>query len=156
MVTCKQKRFRKSNYYICENGAVWNKKLKIFMKESTCRIGYKRVWLTISGIRKPYSVHRLVAECFILNKKNRPCVNHKDGDKSNNKRSNLEWCTHKENTNHAIKTGLISKRKPSLKGEMFFFLSTVFTQDEIAVTFETSQSNISQLIKSYSERENKR
>lgn len=58
-----------------------------------------------------FSVHRLVAEAFIDNPNNYPCVNHIDSNRTNNKVDNLEWCTHKENTQWALKTGRFDNMK---------------------------------------------
>lgn len=68
--------------------------------------GYLYVSLSKDGKVKRFKVNRLVAEAFIDNPYNLPITNHKDGDKTNNCVSNLEWCTHSENLSHAYKIGL--------------------------------------------------
>lgn len=55
---------------------------------------------------KKVRLHRLLAENFIPNPLNLPCVNHKDGDKLNNSLDNLEWVSHSGNAKHAYSTGL--------------------------------------------------
>lgn len=77
-----------------------NKNLK-----SSCK-DYPRNILVKDGKNKSLFVHKLVAIEFIENKKNKPQVNHIDGNKLNNHYSNLEWCTRSENQIHAYKTGL--------------------------------------------------
>ena len=63
--------------------------------------GYHQIHLRINKKLKVYYIHRLVAECFILNPENKPEVNHKDGIKTNNDISNLEWVTRSENERHS-------------------------------------------------------
>lgn len=67
---------------------------------------YLRIKLHKDGFSKGFYIHRLVALMFIPNPENKPCVNHKDGDKLNNHYTNLEWCTDAENNRHASLMGL--------------------------------------------------
>ena len=62
--------------------------------------GYWYVGLNKNGKSERKAVHRLVAEHFIPNPDNKPCVNHKDEVKTNNHVDNLEWLTYKENSNY--------------------------------------------------------
>lgn len=71
--------------------------------------GYYKIELMKEHKRRTYKLHRLIAIAFIPNPLKKPYINHIDGNKLNNSISNLEWCTQKENMNHAYKTGLIPK-----------------------------------------------
>ncbi|BBK61872.1 hypothetical protein A9CBEGH2_08120 [Amedibacterium intestinale] len=72
--------------------------------------GYKFVCLRKNGINKNVMIHRLVAETFIPNPNNYPCVNHIDGNKQNNCVENLEWCSYSDNLKHAVKIGLVENQ----------------------------------------------
>lgn len=74
--------------------------------------GYLRIALAREGVQKNFMVHRLVASAFIANDNEKPEVNHKDGDKKNNRVDNLEWVTTSENLIHAYETGL---KSPTVK-----------------------------------------
>ena len=77
--------------------------------KQSIRHGYYIVSLWKNGKGKTYSVHRLVAEAFIDNPDNLPCVNHKDENKQNNVVSNLEWCTHEYNNTYGTRIERCSK-----------------------------------------------
>lgn len=72
--------------------------------------GYVNVMLRHDGKSINHNVHRLVAEAFIPNKNPEyDCINHKDGDKTNNCVENLEWCNHSLNCLHAYDNGMSKK-----------------------------------------------
>lgn len=70
------------------------------------KYGYPHVMLSKNGIQKCYKVHRLVADVFIPNPDQKPEVNHKNANKSDNRVENLEWRTTFENYAHARDMGL--------------------------------------------------
>lgn len=75
------------------------------------KTGYETVNLYKGGKCARYYVHRLVAETFLENPSGFTDVNHKDGDKQNNKLSNLEWVTRSENKIHSFRTGIAKTTK---------------------------------------------
>lgn len=100
------------DYLVSSYGRVKGKSGKI-LKQSKKKEGYLQV--TLCNIsRKSALVHILVAEAFIPNPSQKPCVNHIDGDKTNNNISNLEYVTISENTLHAYKLGLCKINRPLL------------------------------------------
>jgi hypothetical protein len=87
------------------------------LKPSISKKGYHSVELIKNKKGVKIAIHRLVAIAFIPNPENKPEVNHKDLDKSNNHVDNLEWCTHVENMRHANENGRMYTLNPK-KGEM--------------------------------------
>jgi len=92
--------YKNNKYFISNYGRLKNNDR--ISKISKHHSGY--CMITIN--KKCYQLHRMVAEKFIDNPNNYDKVNHINGDKSDNKYSNLEWCTNSHNINHAIDTGL--------------------------------------------------
>lgn len=112
-------------------------------------LGYHKVSLSKDRIEKQHFVHRLVAIAFIPNTHNKPQVNHIDGNKSNNKLSNLEWCSSLENINHAINTSLresgIGTSNPSSKlsdGEVLEIYKSIEPISKIASNFKVHRCTI--------------
>lgn len=106
-------------YWVSEYGNVYRASFCKIYKKGSCKrrefkgkilkvnlagLGYKTSWVDDKAVYH----HRLVAEHFLDTEPNE-CVNHIDGNKSNNHYTNLEWCTFKQNGEHASKNGLINK-----------------------------------------------
>lgn len=77
------------------------------LKISIEKDGYEYITLLGNkGATKSFFIHRLVVHAFMTNLNDLPQINHKDGNKTNNKVDNLEWLTAKQNVRHALRTGL--------------------------------------------------
>jgi hypothetical protein len=100
------------HYTINQEGVVVNTQTGRVLKTDLSNCGYKRVTLWSKDQKRVrISIHRLVAIHYVENLDNLPMVNHLDGNKLNNHKSNLEWCTCKSNTIHAFTTGLMKDTK---------------------------------------------
>lgn len=96
----------KGLYKITETGEVFGIKRNKYLSLAKDHNGYPKISLCKGNLRKNHSVHRLVAQAFIPNPLNLPQVNHKNGNKTDNRVENLEWCTASFNLKHAHKLGL--------------------------------------------------
>lgn len=119
------------------------------------RGGYHCVSLSKKGLSRQIHIHTLVASAFVSRLFGRTFINHKDGNKLNNRSGNLEWCTRSENDLHAYRTGL---RKPTqgekngqarLTGADIHWIydhSAEFTQKQIANRFGVSNQHVSDIL----------
>jgi hypothetical protein len=103
------------NYLITKDGDIYRNITYRKLKCSSDKNGYLKIRLLNKSGRKSMFLHRLLAIQFIPNPLNKPFINHIDGNKSNNKLNNLEWCTHKENMKHAWDNNLYKDYTESIK-----------------------------------------
>jgi len=117
------KQIPNSKYFIDDLGNVYGKSKKL--KTNQLHNGYRDVTIRfLDSSVKRILVHRLVALVYLPNPENKPVVNHKDGDKANNKLENLEWASYKENNDHARANGYFSDEEGTA-------YSAVYTKEQI-------------------------
>lgn len=140
------------NYEVSNHGRIRNNKTKRLMSLNCPSKLYTYVNLYVSPRKtKSCRVHRLVAETFISNPNNYPCVNHINGNKKDNHVDNLEWCSYSQNTLHAYKTGLIKQTK-SFIPEVELAISTLIKNKccsvkDLAKVLNVSYQTIYNIIK---------
>jgi hypothetical protein len=103
------------NYLISLDGKLFSLKTMKFIKPNKDRDGY--IFYRMSKKSKEFQrkAHRLVAITYLDNPFNKTDVNHKDGVKSNNLLTNLEWATKSENAKHAWDKGLQKRERKHAK-----------------------------------------
>lgn len=109
------------DYEISNYGNFRNSNTKFIIKGNKLKNGYVQVNSWYKQTRKHHLLHRLIAISFINNPFNKPCVNHINGIKDDNRLENLEWVTQSENIIHSFKMGLSynsekQRAKASLNG----------------------------------------
>ena len=138
-------------YLIQPDGRIYSLKSFKYLKPQTCKIGYNYVFIMIEGKRKRKAIHRLVAEAYIDNHKNKLCVNHIDGDKTNNSAWNLEWCTYSENQKHSwdseTRPRKYKSKNESRDRQIRNFGKLGYTTTMLSIRFNLCHSRIGQIIR---------
>lgn len=111
--------------------------------------GYLFVGLVKDGDRKQHYIHILVGTYFIPNPENKPDINHKRGIKKDNRATQLEWTTKKENSKHAFDNGLLPQLKKMHKLAGIATIGSkgnfsVLKEADIPVIFDLSKNELTQ------------
>ncbi len=143
---------KNTNYLVDDEGFIYSKRFKKKLTPKENWDGYQRIQIWKDNKCHMIGWHRVIAETWIPNPENKPFVNHIDGNKQNNHPSNLEWCTQKENIQHAWRTGLATTETHSKSGKIDHFdsegnfiesFSTIRrASDKTGINYFTLNSNI--------------
>ena len=124
-----------------------------FLKPKIEVRGYRRIRLSGNSKSHFHFIHRLVIQTFNGNNpKGKEYVNHKNGNTSDNRLENLEWCSHLENMRHAIRTGLVNnngEKSPNAiltKTDVLEIRKSKLKQVELAKIYGVGQPHISSII----------
>lgn len=104
------------NYEVSNLGKIWNTKTGYVLKGYKYKDGYIGVALCIDGVLFRKLIHVLVAKTFLENPKNKPCVDHINGDTSDNRLANLRYATIIENGRNRK---MSSRNTSGIKGVSF-------------------------------------
>lgn len=99
------------NYIALSDGQIFSIRSNKMLKQTETKDGYLKVSLFKNGKGCTKKTHSFIAKTLIPNPDNKPQINHKNGDKQDNRIENLEWVTQQENMDHAVATGLVSSEK---------------------------------------------
>lgn len=109
--------------------------------------GYLCLVLTRPGKRATVRIHRVVAEAYLQNPNKLPQVNHKNGDKTDNRVENLEWCTNSENIRHAVVNNLYRRTiVPAQINKMGKLRESGLSLSQIATIIGVSKESVRRLL----------
>lgn len=117
-------------YEVSNDGEIRNKKTKRILR-SSLRVGYPSISLSKNNKKKTCNIHRIVAKTFIDNSENLPIVNHKNGNKTDNRVCNLEWVSSKQNVVHALNEKLTKPFKQKVEQYLRDGVTLIATFDSI-------------------------
>lgn len=134
-------------YFVTKSGVVFsNKRGQLIPRKPHMVRGYVRVNMRSGRLTGLKLVHRLVAETFLPNPKNRAEVNHKDGNKLNNHVDNLEWCTRSENLKHSYR--VLGNNPPRSKPVQCVETGIIYPSASVAAKeVGVDASNVSRAVK---------
>ena len=141
-------------YAVTTHGRVWSIRYKRWIKPYLTGNGYCTVRLCLDCREEDRKVHGLVGEAFISNPENKPQINHKNGIKIDNRVSNLQWVTARENIQHASDNGLNKTHRFTLIEKLLIckmhYLLNI-RKACLARMFDVSAPGIHYIIKEYSQ-----
>ena len=121
------------------------------LRQTPTRKGYLSLGLYKNKNRISFLAHRLVAETYIENPLNLPEVNHKKGNKKDNRPCAIEWSTHDDNIEHAVTNSLVQKGETCHKAKLtekdvLNIRASSLMQKDLAVLYNISRQSISGII----------
>lgn len=127
------------------------RKKERILKPGLHTFGYPFVIMYVDKQKKLEKIHRMVAQVFVPNQLALKCVNHIDCNPANPHYTNLEWVSHKGNTQHAVKLGRFEPNRMAMAKLTWdkvdsirkLHAETLMSQDELAKMFGVSRANIS-------------
>lgn len=125
-------------YKVSNLGNVINKHGYI-RKSYLHKLGYVHITLCKNCYHLTYKIHRIVASAFIPNPNSLPCINHKNGIKTENYVENLEWITYADNSKHALENGLLGGFMKGGKN-----ILRILTEDNVRTIKELLNNGLSQ------------